>query len=259
MTETTGSSSPTILITGATAGFGAATARTFAAAGWKVVATGRRRDRLDALVAELGGPERCHAAEFDIRDEAAMNAALDALPSGFRGVDLLVNNAGLALGTSPAQESNLDDWRTMIDTNVRGLVTITHRLLPTLIERRGAIINISSIAASYPYPGGNVYCGTKAFVRQFSLALRCDVAGKGVRVTSVEPGMCESEFTLVRTGWNQAAYDALYRGADPIQPQDIADTLYWIATQPRHVNINAIEMMPVSQSWSSFAVARRPE
>jgi len=251
--------SQTILITGATAGFGAATARRFSAAGWKVVGTGRRRDRLDALVAELGGPERCHGLEFDIRDEAAMNDALDALPDGFRDLDVLVNNAGLALGTAPAPQCSLDDWKTMIDTNVTALVAITHRLLPGLIERKGAIVNLSSVAASWPYPGGNVYCGTKAFVRQFSLALRCDLAGKGVRVTSLEPGMCESEFTLVRTGWNQAAYDAVYKGADPIQSEDIAATIYWIATQPRHININSLELMPVSQSWSPFAVARKPE
>lgn len=252
-------SSPVVLITGATAGFGAATARRFVAAGWKAVVTGRRADRLAALVAELGGPDKVHAAAFDIRDSAAIDAAVAALPEGFRDVDLLINNAGLARGTAPAQDCDLDDWRTMIETNVTGLVTITHRLLPVLIARKGAIINLSSVAASYPYPGGNVYGGTKAFVRQFSLGLRSDLAGTGVRVTSIEPGMCETEFTLVRTGGNQVASDALYRGADPLQAADIAETLYWVATQPPHVNINTLELMPVRQAFGPFLVARKPD
>lgn len=246
----------TVLITGATAGFGAATARKFRAAGWKAIVTGRRADRLATLVEELGGAEHVHAAAFDIQDEAAIDAAIDSLPEGFRGVDLLINNAGLALGTAPAQKSDLGQWRTMIATNVTGLVTITHRLLPTLIERKGAIINLSSVAATYPYTGGNVYGGTKAFVRQFSLGLRSDLAGTGVRVTSIEPGLCESEFTLVRTGGDQAAYDALYGGANAIQPVDIAETLLWVASLPPHMNINAIEMMPVSQSFAGFQIAR---
>lgn len=246
----------TVLITGATAGFGAATARKFRAAGWKAIVTGRRADRLATLVEELGGAEHVHAAAFDIQDEAAIDAAIDSLPEGFRGIDLLINNAGLALGTAPAQKSDLGQWRTMIATNVTGLVTITHRLLPTLIERKGAIINLSSVAATYPYTGGNVYGGTKAFVRQFSLGLRSDLAGTGVRVTSIEPGLCESEFTLVRTGGDQAAYDALYGGANAIQPVDIAETLLWVASLPPHMNINAIEMMPVSQSFAGFQIAR---
>ena len=174
----------TALITGATSGFGAAAVRRFVAAGWRVVATGRRADRLQALVDELG-TEKVHVATFDVRDEAALDAALDALPEAFRGIDLLVNNAGLALGTAPAQQASLDDWRTMIETNVLALVTVTRRLLPLLVERKGAIINIGSIAGSYPYPGGNTYGGTKAFVRQFSLGLRSDLHGTGVRVTTI--------------------------------------------------------------------------
>ncbi len=245
----------TALITGATSGFGAAAARRFLAEGWRVVATGRRADRLQALVDQLGA-ERVHAACFDVRDEAAMHAALDALPEGFRGIDLLVNNAGLAQGTRPAQEARLDDWRRMIDTNVTALVTLTRRVLPTLIERRGAIINISSTAANYPYTGGNVYGGTKAFVSQFSLGLRCDLHGTGVRVTTLEPGMAETEFTLVRTHGDQAASDALYRGAHPMTAEDIAATIFWIATLPPHLNINRLEMMPVSQSFAGFQVAR---
>jgi serine 3-dehydrogenase len=248
----------TALITGATSGFGEATARKFVANGWKVIVTGRRADRLAKVVDALGGPAKAYGASFDIRDEAGMNAAMDALPEAFRGVDLLVNNAGLALGTAPAPECKLDDWKTMIDTNVTALVTMTKRMLPTLMERAGGIINISSTAAHYPYPGGNVYGATKAFVRHFSYNLRCDVVGSGVRVTSVEPGLCESEFTLVRTGGNQAAYDALYKGAEAIQPEDIAETLFWIATLPPHVNINAVELMPVSQTWAGFNIHRKP-
>lgn len=245
---------PTILITGATAGFGQATARRFAAAGWKVVGTGRRAERLTELAEELG--ECFHGAVFDITDPAAVEAALDALPGPFREVDLLVNNAGMALGTAPAPEPPLADWQKMIDTNISGLLAVTHRLLPGLIARRGMIVNLSSIAAHWPYPGGNVYGGTKAFVRQFSLGLRADLHGTGVRVTSLEPGLCESEFTLVRTGGNQAAYDALYAGADPVQPQDIAETIFWLATQPPHLNFNSIEVMPVSQSWAPLRVHR---
>ena len=209
----------TALITGATAGFGRAAAEKFIAAGWQVVGTGRRRDRLDALRAELG--DAFHPAYFDIRDEAAMRAALDELPERFRGIDLLVNNAGLALGTAPAQQADLAQWKQMIDTNVTALVTMTHLLLPQLIERRGAIINISSIAGSYAYRGGNVYGGSKAFVSQFSQNLRCDLHGTGVRVSSIEPGMAETEFTLVRTGGDQATSDQLYAGAHPITAGDI--------------------------------------
>ena len=245
----------TALITGATSGFGAATARRFVAGGWRVIVTGRRADRLQALVDELGA-DRAHAAVFDIRDANAMNAAIDALPEAFRGIDLLVNNAGLAQGTAPAQHARLDDWQRMIDTNVTALVTLTRRLLPTLIERRGAIINISSTAANYPYTGGNVYGGTKAFVSQFSLGLRSDLHGTGVRVTTLEPGMAETEFTLVRTHGDQAASDALYKGAHPMTAQDIAETIFWIATLPPHLNVNRLEMMPVSQSFAGFQVAR---
>ena len=245
----------TILITGGTSGFGRAAVERFHGAGWRVVTTGRRADRLDALADALGR-ERLHTAAFDIRDEAAMPAALDALPEDFRAIDVLVNNAGLALGTAPAQRADLAQWKQMIDTNVTALATLTHALLPTLIERRGAILNVSSVAATYPYPGGNVYGGTKAFVSQFSLGLRSDLHGTGVRVTSIEPGMAETEFTLVRTRGDQAASDTLYQGADPILPGDIAETLFWIASLPPHLNINRIEVMPVRQSFAGFQVAR---
>lgn len=244
----------TALITGATSGFGEAAARLFTAAGWRVIGTGRRADRLDALVAELGD-DKFHPAVFDVRDEGARDAALDSLPEAFRGIDLLINNAGLALGTEKAQEASLDNWRVMIDTNVTALVAITHKLLPTLIERRGAIINLSSVAATYPYLGANVYGGTKAFVHQFSLSLRSDLAGTGVRVTSIEPGMAETEFTLVRTG-SQEASDKLYGGADPMTADDIAGMILWVASLPPHLNINTMEMMPVNQSFAGFAVHR---
>jgi serine 3-dehydrogenase len=243
------------MITGATSGFGAATARRFAKAGWRVIATGRRADRLKTLVGELP-PDMALALTFDIRDTAAMEKAVAGLPAGFKDVDLLINNAGLALGTAPAQKASTSDWKTMIETNVTGLVMLTHQLLPTLIARKGAVINISSVAATYPYPGGNVYGGSKAFVSQFSLGLRSDLHGTGVRVTSVEPGMTETEFTLVRTGGNQAASDALYKGANPMTAEDIAETLFWIANLPPHMNINRIELMPVRQSWGPFAVDR---
>jgi serine 3-dehydrogenase len=244
----------TALITGATSGIGEAAARAFVGAGWRVNGAGRRGERLDALRAELG--EAFHGAAFDVRDEAARDAALHALPAGFRGIDLLVNNAGLALGTAPAQNADLDQWKTMIDTNVVALVSLTRKLLPALIERKGAIINLSSVAGSYPYPGGNVYGGAKAFVTQFSLNLRSDLAGTGVRVTSIEPGMVETEFTVVRTGGNQEASDALYAGADPMTGEDIAATLLWVAELPPHLNINRLELMPVTQSFAGFQVAR---
>lgn len=240
----------TALVTGASAGIGEACARRLIATGWRVVGTGRNAARLDELARELGAAFL--PAVFDVRDEAARDAAL----AGFDGFDLLVNNAGLALGTGPAQASDLDQWKTMIDTNVTALVSITHKLLPGLIERRGAVINLSSVAATYPYAGGNVYGGTKAFVRQFSLGLRSDLAGTGVRVTSIEPGMVETGFTMVRNGGDQAAHDALYGGADPLTGDDIAESVVWIANLPPHYNINTIEMMPVSQSFAGFQVAR---
>jgi len=245
----------TAWITGATAGFGAATVEHFVAGGWRVIASGRRAERLQQLV-DAHGADKVHVAAFDIRDEAALRAAVDALPPAFAGIDLLVNNAGLALGTAPAQQADLAQWRQMIDTNVTALATMTHALLPRLIERRGAIVNISSISASYPYRGGNVYGGTKAFVSQFSQNLRVDLHGTGVRVSSIEPGMAETEFTLVRTGGDQAASDQLYAGAHPITAADIADTIWWIANLPPHLDVTRLEIMPVSQSAAGLQVHR---
>ncbi|OOG60880.1 NADP-dependent 3-hydroxy acid dehydrogenase [Rhodanobacter sp. B05] len=248
-------SGKTVWITGATAGFGAASVERFVAGGWRVIASGRRAQRLQQLVDRHGGG-RVHATAFDMRDEAAMRAAHASLPADFAGIDLLVNNAGLALGTAPAQQADLAQWKQMIDVNVTALVSLTHLLLPQLIERRGAIVNISSISGSYAYRGGNVYGGTKAFVTQFSQNLRTDLHGSGVRVSSIEPGMAETEFTVVRTGGDQAASDKLYAGAHPITAGDIADTIWWIANLPPHLNINRVEVMPVSQSAAGLQVAR---
>ena len=244
----------TAFVTGATAGIGRACVDRLVADGWQVVATGRRQERLDALKAAHG--DAVHPVRLDAADCDACAGALDLLPETFRGIDLLVANAGLALGTALAQAAEFANWRTMIDTNVTGLAAIVHALLPTLIERRGGIVLLSSVAATYPYRGGNVYGGTKAFVRQFALGLRSDLAGTGVRVTSVEPGMVETEFTLVRTGGDQAASDALYAGAEPMTAADIADTIGWIAALPPHLNINTIELMPTRQSFAGFAVER---
>jgi serine 3-dehydrogenase len=244
----------TALVTGATSGIGEATVHALVKAGWRVAATGRRAERLQALAAAAGGEVLTFA--FDVRDDTARDAALDALSERVGGLDLLVNNAGLALGTAPAQRADLGEWRTMIDTNVTALAAVTHRLLPGLIERKGAIINLGSVAGSYPYAGGNVYGGTKAFVEQFSLGLRSDLHGAGVRVTSLEPGMVETEFTVVRTGGDQAASDKMYRGAHPMTAEDIASTILWLASLPPHLNVNRLEIMPVTQSFAGFQVAR---
>ncbi len=249
-------STRTAWVTGATSGFGAAIAWRLLQDGWRVIISGRRAERLDEL-AQKTAADKVHVAAFDMRDDAAMQAAIDTLPDGFSAIDLLVNNAGLALGTVPAQEADLGQWRQMIDTNVTALVSLTRRLLPGLIERKGSIVNISSISGNYPYRGGNVYGATKAFVTQFSSNLRVDLHGTGVRVCNIEPGMAETEFTLVRTGGDQQASDTLYGGTDPITATDIADTVAWVVNRPVHLNINRIEIMPVSQSPAGLQVTRR--
>ena len=248
----------TLFITGATSGFGEACARRFAEAGWSLVITGRREERLQALAEELGEKVEVLPLVVDVRDRAAMEAAIGGLPERFGKLRGLINNAGLALGTDPAPKCSLDDWDTMVDTNIKGLLYTTRLLLPKLIAHgRGAgIVNLGSIAGSYPYPGSHVYGGTKAFVRQFSLNLRNDLVGTGVRVTDIEPGLCESEFSLVRFGGDQAKYDATYAGAEPIQPQDIAETIFWVLNQPAHININTLELMPVSQTWAGLSIDR---
>jgi serine 3-dehydrogenase len=243
----------TILITGATAGFGEAAARKFVAGGWRAIGTGRRGDRLKRLQDELG--ENFLPLEVDMRDRAAVES-LARLDGDWGAIDVLLNNAGLAPPTDPLPETGWDRIETVIDTNVTGLVALTRALLPKLVERRGQIINLSSVAATYPYKGGAVYAGTKAFVRQFSLDLRCDLAGTGVRVTSIEPGMAETEFTIVRTGGDKRASDKLYAGMDPMTSEDLADLFWWLANLPPHLNINVVELMPVSQSWAGFTIDR---
>jgi serine 3-dehydrogenase len=244
----------TILVTGATAGIGEAAARRFAHGGWSVIGTGRRADRLQTLAAELG--DAFLPLEIDMRDLEQVKS-LAKLSPPWGEIDLLLNNAGLAPPTDPLPETDWDLVETVIETNVTGLVALTRALLPKLIERSGGIINLSSVAATYPYKGGAVYAGTKAFVRQFSLDLRCDVAGTGVRVTSIEPGMVETEFTIVRTGGDKAASDALYANMNPMTGDDIAESIWWVANLPPHVNINTIELMPTSQSFAGFSIARK--
>ncbi|PRA24900.1 SDR family oxidoreductase [Pseudomonas poae] len=249
---------PTVFITGATAGFGEACARRFAQAGWSMVLTGRREERLLRLADELSGQAEVLPLVLDVRDRASMQAAISQLPEGFDRLRGLINNAGLALGTEAAQACSLDDWDTMVDTNIKGLLYSTRLLLPRLIAHgRGAsIVNLGSIAGNWPYPGSHVYGATKAFVRQFSLNLRCDLQGTGVRVTNLEPGLCESEFSLVRFAGDTHKYEAVYANAQPLQPGDIAETIFWLMNQPAHININSLEVMPVTQAWSNFQIER---
>jgi serine 3-dehydrogenase len=243
----------TILVTGATSGIGEASARRFAEGGWRVIGTGRRGERLRTLAHELG--DKFLPLEIDMRDLDAVRT-LAQLSAPWADIDLLLNNAGFAPPTTPMPETDWSIYDDAIATNITGVVALTQALLPKLTERKGAIVNLSSVAATYPYKGGAVYGGTKAFVRQFSLDLRCDLAGTGVRVTSIEPGMVETEFTLVRTGGDQKASDALYANMDPMTGEDIAETIWWVANLPPHLNINALELMPVNQSWAGFAVHR---
>jgi NADP-dependent 3-hydroxy acid dehydrogenase YdfG len=244
-----------VLVTGATSGFGAEIARTFVHHGHRVIATGRRQDRLDALARELG--PALLAVPMDVSSKASINNALSALPSDWRDIDVLVNNAGLALGVAPAQDASLEDWETMIDTNCKGLVTMTRALLPAMVARgSGLVINLGSIAGTYPYPGGNVYGATKAFVDQFTLNLRADLVGTGVRATNLAPGLCGgTEFSNVRLK-DDAAAAKVYEGTVPLTAVDIAETAYWVATLPAHVNINYIEMMPTCQGFGTFNIKR---
>jgi 3-hydroxy acid dehydrogenase / malonic semialdehyde reductase len=243
-------------VTGASTGFGAAIARRFAAEGAHVIAAARRADKLSSLAEELG--DRVLPLELDVQDRDAVYAAVAGLPEQFAEVDILVNNAGLALGLEPAHRADQDEWDRMIDTNCKGLVTCTRALLPGMVERgRGHVINIGSVAGTYPYPGGNVYGATKAFVHQFSLNLRSDLHGTGVRVTSIEPGMVGgTEFSKVRFAGDDAKADAVYDGLQPLTADDVAESVHWATSQPAHVNINVIELMPVAQSFAPFQVHR---
>jgi 3-hydroxy acid dehydrogenase / malonic semialdehyde reductase len=248
--------SDVVFITGATSGFGAACARRFARDGARLVLTGRRTDRLLALQRELD--VEVHVATLDVRDRAQVDAVVAALPEPFAGVTVLLNNAGLALGLGPMQSVELDQSETMIDTNITGIVSCTRAILPGMVARnRGHVVNIGSVAASYPYPGGNVYAGTKAFVHQFSLGLRADLLRTSVRVTCIEPGLCETEFSIVRFGGDAEKAKAVYAGLTPLTADDIAETVHWCVAQPPHVNVNLVELMPVQQAWGPFALDRR--
>lgn len=250
------SSSPRVaLVTGVTSGIGEACARRFHAEGWHVVGWGRRKERLDALASELG--ERFLVQSVDVRDREAMSRALTELAEPWASIDVLVNNAGLALGLEKAQEAKLDDWDTMIDTNCRAMVALTRAVLPGMVaRRRGHVISIGSVAGNYPYPGGNVYGATKAFVRQFALNLRADLLGTPVRATNIEPGMVETEFSAVRFGGDGDRAKKLYEGVDPLNGADIANAVFWCASLPPHVNVNTLELMPTGQAFSPFAVDR---
>ncbi|MDO4693250.1 MAG: SDR family NAD(P)-dependent oxidoreductase [Eikenella sp.] len=246
-----------ILVTGASAGFGRAICAALVRAGYPVVGAARRGDKLAALREELGG--LFLPLVMDMADTAAIDAALASLPEGFAEIDCLVNNAGLALGLEPAHQAEFADWQTMIQTNIIGLTYLTRRLLPDMVARQnGYVINIGSIAGSYPYPGGNVYGATKAYVRQFSLNLRADLAGTGVRVSNIEPGLCGgTEFSHVRFKGDGERAAALYENVDYIRAEDIADTVLWLYRRPAHMNVNSIEIMPVAQSFGALPVARK--
>jgi NADP-dependent 3-hydroxy acid dehydrogenase YdfG len=244
-------------ITGATSGFGAAAARRYVAAGGKVIATGRRRDRLVELQNELGA-ENCHIIELDVRDRAAMEQAISAIPAPFEAINIVLANAGLALGLQPAAETDLDDWQTMIDTNVSGLVYTVRLLLPGLIARGGGhVVTLGSVAGEYAYPGGSVYAASKAFVKHFALSIRSDLQGKNVRVTNIEPGLTETEFSLVRFKGDDTKAAKPYEGVKAMNADDIAESIFWATTLPAHVNINKIELMASNQAIGAFDIHRQ--
>lgn len=246
-----------VFVTGASAGFGAAIARRFVAEGHRVIAAARRTDRLDALRAELG--DAVLPVALDVTERAAIEAVIAGLPADWAAIDVLVNNAGLALGLEPAQRASLEDWERMVDTNIKGLMTMTRTVLPGMVARgRGHVINIGSTAGEWPYPGGNTYGATKAFVRQFTLNLRADLVGTGVRATDIEPGLCGgTEFSTVRFHGDQAKADAVYAGTQPLSADDVADAVCWVASRPAHVNINHLQLMPECQAIGPLAVKRR--
>jgi 3-hydroxy acid dehydrogenase/malonic semialdehyde reductase len=243
-------------VTGTTSGFGQATARRFAKDGAKVIGTGRRKERLDQLKKELG--DLFLPLSFDVRERNEVEDAIRSLPKEFTEVDVLVNNAGGAVGLDPAQSADLEDWETMIDANVKGVVYCTRFLLPGMVERnRGHIVNLGSVAGEFPYPGGNVYGATKAFVHQFSYGLRADLLGTNVRVTDIQPGLCKTEFSEVRFKGDTQRAEAVYEGTEPLTADDIADAIHWCVSRPPHVNINAVQMMPVCQAFGPLPVKRK--
>ncbi len=244
-----------IFITGATAGFGAAMTKRFTQQGHTVIATGRRVERLNELKKELG--DKVYPLEMDVRDKKAVAEAIDSLPPELKNIDVLINNAGLALGTDTAHKASLEDWETMVQTNINGLLYCTHKILPEMVKRnQGHIINLGSVAGEFPYPGGNVYGATKAFVHQLSLNMRSDLLGSKVRVTNIEPGMCESEFSEVRFRGDKNKAQAVYKGMHALSADDIAETIEWVITRPAHLNINVISLMPTEQAFGPFAVYR---
>lgn len=248
-------SEETVFLTGASAGFGVAIARRLARSGARLILVARREERLRELAAELDTP--CHVLACDMRDREALQEGIDALPDDFADITCVINNAGLALGLEKAQDANVDDWEVMIDTNVKGVLYATRALLPGMIERgRGYVIQLGSVAGNWPYPGGHVYCGTKAFVRQFSLAMRSDLLGTPVRVTNIEPGMAESDFSKVRFKGDDDKAASVYDGIEALQPEDIADTIAWCLERPPHVNINSIEVMATQQGFAGFSTHR---
>ncbi|MFD2262553.1 SDR family oxidoreductase [Lacibacterium aquatile] len=245
-----------VLVTGATAGFGAEIARRFIAEGHKVIGTGRRKERLAEMTKEFG--DRFLGVEMDVRDRKSVEGAIAALPADWQAVTVLVNNAGLALGLDPAWSASLDDWEEMVDTNVKGVLYLTRALLPGMKDRdRGHIVNLGSTAAEFPYPGGHVYGATKAFVHQFSLNLRADLVGTNVRVTDIQPGLCGgTEFSNIRFKGDDEKAASVYAGTVPLTAEDIAEAIYWAATLPKHVNINSIQMMPTCQANGPFTIKR---
>ena len=246
----------TILITGATSGFGLACGRRFAAEGWQLIITGRRAERLQALADEFPDTPM-HRIVLDIRDRNQVEAMVNDLPGRFKHIDVLLNNAGLALGMAPAQEASLEDWDTMVDTNIKGLYNLTRIVLPGMIERKsGHIINMGSVAGTYPYPGGNVYGASKAFVKQFSNNLLTDLVHTQIRVTNIEPGLAQTEFSIVRMHGDKNKADDIYKGTLPITGDDIAEIVYWVTSVPGHININAVEVMPVCRSCGPFVIHR---
>ena len=246
-----------VVITGASSGFGRAAAKRFSEAGFDLVLVARRADRLAEVKAALSSKVDVLTIALDVRDKDDVLASLTALPDQMAEVSVLINSAGLALGLGGANDADLDDWDAMVDTNIKGLMYCTRAILPGMVARgAGQIINLGSVAGSWPYPGGNVYGGTKAFVQQFSRNLRADLLGKGIRVTNIEPGMCETEFSKVRFGGDEVQAAAVYQGMQPLSAEDVAEVILWVAMRPPHVNVNQLELMPVSQAWSGFSVHR---